>query len=547
MGFAIGIQNFINYQINFAGGDLTAELIVAKNAYNGEIFSVSKVLGWPNGYSLWAYPLTGIGPITVYFILGIFSNHASISFVYLFTYLVGNAINTFLAHWMIKNEFRNKYLPLLFASLVGLSSLMFYRIGHIPVVWFYFPLVVFGLWFRYSRHSIKINKVILFTLFAGLFSPPWWVTVVVFISLFMLIILILNYKNYKRELKFWITILGASLISTFPTVLLYLKDLSFVANSTRTPWQSNVFGGRITDLFIQSPTINLLTKIDSKLIEGISPEAMINILGLPLLVGFLVSVVYLLIAVTKKEGNTPKDFTAFLTICFGLFISGGLGNLQATIFAIFNQSSPARSWSRLIILISIIGLFILFRYLDSINLKKGSVSILAIVLLSLSLIEVLNSKKPTPVNLSSLEEFQPVKFINDETKNCPIIQLPIDTIPVPQDFTFQNGNKFFFNQYIPFLISDKNQWSTGISLGSNFWQESMNIPSEITLENIDVIKEKGFCGILFDKDFGKWQQHRNAGLDLETGNLTNSGNWPGVQIANIDPNYENKRFSVFLF
>jgi hypothetical protein len=481
MGFAIGIQNFINYQINFAGGDLTAELIVAKNAYNGEIFSVSKVLGWPNGYSLWAYPLTGIGPITVYFILGIFSNHASISFVYLFTYLVGNTINTFLAHWMIKNEFRNKYLPLLFASLVGLSSLMFYRIGHIPVVWFYFPLVVFGLWFRYSRHSIKINKVILFTLFAGLFSPPWWVTVVVFISLFMLIILILNYKNYKRELKFWITILGASLISTFPTVLLYLKDLSFVANSTRTPWQSNVFGGRITDLFIQSPTINLLTKIDSKLIEGISPEAMINIIGLPLLVGFLVSVVYLLIAVTKKEGNTPKDFTAFLTICFGLFISGGLGNLQATIFAIFNQSSPARSWSRLIILISIIGLFILFKYLDSINLKKGSVSILAIVLLSLSLIEVLNSKKPTPVNLSSLEEFQPVKFINDETKNCPIIQLPIDTIPVPQDFTFQNGNKFFFNQYIPFLISDKNQWSTGISLGSNFWQESMNIPSEITL------------------------------------------------------------------
>ena len=547
MGFAIGIQNFINYQINFAGGDLTAELIVAKNAYNGEILSVSKVLGWPNGYSLWASPLTGIGPITVYFILGIFSNHASISFVYLFTFLVGNAINTFLAHWMIKNEFRNKYLPLLFASLVGLSSLMFYRIGHIPVVWFYFPLVVFGLWFRYSRNSIKINKVILFTLFAGLFSPPWWVTVIVIISLFMLIILILNYKNYKRELKFWITILGASLISTFPTVLLYLKDLSFVANSTRTPWQSNVFGGRITDLFIQSPTINLLTKIDLKLIEGVSPEAMINILGLPLVVGFLVSIIYLLITFTKKVENKPKDFTAALTICFGLFISGGLGNLQATIFAIFNQSSPARSWSRLIILISIIGLFILFKYLDSINLEKGSVSILAIVLLSLSLIEVLNSKKPTPVNLSSLEEFQPVKFINDETKNCPIIQLPIDTIPVPQDFTFQNGNKFFFNQYIPFLISDKNQWSTGISLGSNFWQESMNIPSEITLENIDVIKEKGFCGILFDKDFGKWQQHRNAGLDLETGNLTNSGNWPGVQIADINPNYENKRFSVFLF
>jgi hypothetical protein len=52
---------------------------------------------------------------------------------------------------------------------------------------------------------------------------------------------------------------------------------------------------------------------------------------------------------------------------------------------------------------------------------------------------------------------------------------------------------------------------------------------------------------LFDKDFSKWQQQRNAGLDLETGNLTNSGNWPGVQIADINPNYENKRFSVFLF
>jgi hypothetical protein len=84
MGFAIGIQNYINYQLNFAGGDLTAELTVAKIAYNGDIFSVSKVIGWPDGYSFWAFPLTGIGPITIYFILGLFSNQVSISFIYLF-------------------------------------------------------------------------------------------------------------------------------------------------------------------------------------------------------------------------------------------------------------------------------------------------------------------------------------------------------------------------------------------------------------------------------------------------------------------------------
>ena len=547
MGFAIGIQNYINYQLNFAGGDLTAELTVAKIAYNGDIFSVSKVIGWPDGYSLWAFPLTGIGPITIYFILGLFSKQVSISFIYLFTFLVGNAINTFFAHWMIKNEFRNRYLPLLFASLVGLSSLIFYRICHIPVVWFYFPLVVFGLLLRYSRNSIRINKVILFALFAGVFSPPWWVAVVIFISLFMLVVLSVDYKKYIRELKFWICIFGTSLISTFPTLFLYLNNLSFVAKSTRTPWQSNVFGGRITDLFIQSPTLNLITKMDSKFIEGVSPEAMINILGLPLLVGFIVSVIYLLVVFTKKEVNTPKDFTLVLVICFGLFISGGLGNLQATIFAIFDQSSPARSWSRLIILISILGLFILLKYLDSINLRKSTVLILATILLFFSVIELINAKKPTPISLSSLEEFAPVKFINDKTKSCPIIQLPIDTIPVPQDFTFQNGNRFFFNQYVPFLISDKNQWSTGISLGSNYWQESMNIPSKITLENLDIIKEKGFCGILFDNEFSKWQQQRNAGLDLETGSLTNSGNWPGVQIENVTPNFENKRFSVFLF
>lgn len=81
---------------------------------------------------------------------------------------------------------------------------------------------------------------------------------------------------------------------------------------------------------------------------------------------------------------------------------------------------------------------------------------------------------------------------------------------------------------------------------NKYWINDISVPRKLDSNYLIQLKNQGYCAILFDKDFANWQIRRNAGINLETGELTNWGNWPGIEISNIEPNYEDDRFSVFL-
>jgi hypothetical protein len=137
-------------------------------------------------------------------------------------------------------------------------------------------------------------------------------------------------------------------------------------------------------------------------------------------------------------------------------------------------------------------------------------------------------------------EYSAVNFLDINTKNCPVLQIPIDTFPEIQDFTFTFGDKFAYNQAIPYLLSDNNKWSYYGIPGNKYWEEIKKIPSEIGYEESKDLKRQGYCAILFDKDFSQWQIERQASLD-ET-----IGRWPGLRMNLGEPNFDNERYQVFL-
>jgi hypothetical protein len=137
-------------------------------------------------------------------------------------------------------------------------------------------------------------------------------------------------------------------------------------------------------------------------------------------------------------------------------------------------------------------------------------------------------------------EYSAVKFLESETKDCPVLQIPVDTFPLVQDFIFYNGQKFVFNQTIPYILSDNNQWSLYAIPGNKFFQNYKDISSEIDIAAAEFLASKGFCAILFDKEFSQWQIDRQAGLDFTV------GKWPGLKMNLGEPDFDDGRYQVYL-
>ena len=545
-GFFSKITNLLNFENVVIGGDITYELIPIKIAYEGSLLGFSNNIGWPNGYATWAYPTMGLGTTLIAWTLGVLPFKLSIFFVYFVIMIIGNTVNSLVIFWAIQEEFEKKSYAVFASILVGLSSLIFYRFGHMPVIWFYFIIILIGIIFKLEQKSIKNLKVFTIILITGIFSPFWWNSVVILVSATFVLIFLLQGRIFYKELFNWIVILLGSVASIFPTLVLYLSHKDLVGPSGRNPWQSNVFGGRLSDLLVASPFLNQKFNLIDKLDQAISPEARITQFGLMSAIFAAISVIFLISVVIRKVNNFPKYLGILIFIIFLFFLLGGLGNLQATLLFLVDQSSPARSWSRLVIFLSIIGVFILFKFLENKKVRTNLIIPLVFIMFLISFVDLSFASKPIVLNKSQIEEFNSVKFIEENTNNCPILQLPLDTYPIPQDFLFENGGKFVYNEFIPYLISNKNQWSIGGTPENKYWLEEIKIPRTIESSAFLDLDKKGFCAILFDRDYANWQINRNAGIDPQTGALTNWGNWPGVEMKGIEPNFQDNRFEVYL-
>jgi hypothetical protein len=82
--------------------------------------------------------------------------------------------------------------------------------------------------------------------------------------------------------------------------------------------------------------------------------------GLPLVISIFFGLFFIIVYPSLQiKDNGIKVLTSLFIITTLTFITGGFGNLQASLFVIIGEVSPMRSWSRLSILLGLISLVLL--------------------------------------------------------------------------------------------------------------------------------------------------------------------------------------------
>lgn len=530
---------FANDALIYSGGDFTFEVFITKLASEGNLLGISTNVGWPSGFAVWSNPAFGFGPYYLSLVISFFFESLNVYQLYFLVLALGLAISSFCGYWMAEKEFTTKFYPLFIGLLIGLSPFGLLRIGHMPVAWFYFPVLFIGVVFRLNRGQIKKNTAFLILAIGGIFSPLWWTLATLLISIFIFITTLLKRQRFKQDFKNWITISMGVLVAALPTFSLMVLSRNYSGEGSRSPWQSDVFGGRFSDLVLSSPFLNDLFNLIEKLRDGTSPEGSTSFIGLVLGASAIILIIYLLNELNYSL-DIPSDFKKLSLIVLLFFTAGGLGNLQAGIFVLFDQVSPARVWFRLGIVLGILGLYVLLKFIDSSDFSKPVTLTILISLIAISILDLSYTQSKKFGKAEDLVEYAPTKFLETKTNKCPVLQIPIDTYPLMQDFLGQEGGKFLFSQMIPYTLSSNNKWSLVATPNNNYWKTYKEIPSEINSENVKYIAQNGFCAILFDKDFSSWQIERNAGLDFTP------GAWPGLRVNLQDVDFENERYQVYL-
>jgi hypothetical protein len=207
---------------------------------------------------------------------------------------------------------------------------------------------------------------------------------------------------------------------------------------------------------------------------------------------------------------------------------------------LLDQTTPLRAWFRIIVVLGVLGFYILLKLLETLPIQNYFKNIILFLIVIVSIIDGQHMKYIKFTEKKDVIEYSAVKFLESKTKDCPVLQIPVDTFPLMQDFIFSNGEKFYYNHTIPYILSDNNQWSLYAIPGNKFFQQYKDISSEIDPIQANLLASQGFCAILFDKDFSQWQIDRQAGLDLTI------GKWPGLKMNLGEPDFDNGRYQVYL-
>jgi hypothetical protein len=348
---------------------------------------------------------------------------------------------------------------------------------------------------------------------------------------------------------------NSKILSTYLIVLLY-ASIGFVYHvilraynslvmgvDDRYPWQSDIFSGKFSDVLVGSPFLNKLLPILSNVTPGISPEAWSIMLGIPLIFGFIFAVYFILtssLIKSESEDELIQPLRQLTIVSILFFVLGGLSNLQASFFVLFGTGSPMRTWSRLSILIAILGLVVFYLLIEN-KMKKFFASIFAALIFLFSIIDLLSMEKyiDDKSNWADQEHYKSVTFIGENLDPCPVLQLPADTYLLPQG-ALDKALRYYWTNLIPYIVLPEFKWTAATYTDSYGWTNVIEkLPTEIQPQDITSLA-KTYCAIYFDKDFSQYQIDRQAGLK---GTI---GLWPGLRISpELIPDYEDTRFSVY--
>lgn len=508
---------------------------------DGAILGSTNNLGFPFGYSHWLSPQFSFLEAIFVWTLGnisSFTNYGIISIIGLITIFC----NSFSMYYLGFVLTRDRLIAFTF-GIVGISapyalnSLMHPHVMKI----FTIPITIIFLIKLINREKIEFHFFGILV-FAILGSSLFWINV--FLALFIVLILIQVIDVVVRRAKsdflgYYLKVGAYIFIGFLLNTGLYFYNNDLMGDRDRLAWQSDLFSGKFTDVLLGSPFLNRNINQLQSIIPGSSPETWAMMLGIPLMISFVLGI-YLSISfissTSKSDTFLALKQISIVSVLF--FVLGGLSNLQASFFVLIGSASPMRTWSRLSILIAVLGLslFYLTSRLSSKGTKFVTVSLLIFALLDFFSISKLFDAKS---NWSDQEIYGAVTFIEKRLEPCPVLQLPIDTYLLPQS-AVDEGYRYYWSGLVPYVVLPRFNWTAATYTNSVGWKELEKLPSTITDETIGEIS-KTYCAILFDKNFSQYQIDRKAGLK------GTQGLWPGLRIETSSlPEFEDSRFLIYV-
>jgi hypothetical protein len=505
------------------------------------IFGTTHHLAWPVGANPWRLPQLGalIGAwawITVGW-LGL--GTASSILWYL---AIAAGLNAAAMVFWIRGFVGSRLSGLTLALAISIGVSVF-TVTHQLNLASFFPIpLAFGFLVRIPRLSRRAKlwgsaglAVLAFI------SPLWWIVVLVL----MLPVLTLHpmvrgmWRQTREVALVSVTLLAG--MAAQAVVLVIASSGGPGTDTARQPWNSNLFFGHMSDLFVGSPLIHrLIPGTAERLARGSSGEVST---GIPMLVLAAVALLVLLAVPPRNlRSGVDTSILAAVTVTSALFwLGGGLGNLQAAAAVLAGTTSPARVWYRMIVVLALVGaawLALIAHEFDVRNVgRPGTARVLtgavALFLLVGAIGDLAAYRQPRYSSANGVPQATgAVRFLLANEGPCAVAQFPNEAIPNGRIKT-GIADPAAYRGMVPFVVAPEFYWSAG-SYDTAHPSGIAELGGTVTNADIARLRDWGYCAVLYDKTVGSRALAQNADL-------------AGRQISfNRPPDYQDSVYSVYL-
>lgn len=326
-----------------------------------------------------------------------------------------------------------------------------------------------------------------------------------------------------------------SLLNLLPNILYSYKYGPSTEVAYRNPIEAEIYGMKITQLFIPINTHGLavIERLKGVYAHAPLPNEGSEYLGIIGIIGFVILILFLMNKGNdKSHGNNILNVLSELNI-FSILLAtiGGFGSIFALVI-----SAKIRGYNRISVYIAFFSIFSFAIIMDTIyaKLPRLNKSIFAIFLILLTSISIYDQIPNNIIDHSYLKNIyyndkEFVERIEDELEyNAMIFQLPYYKFPESPPMN-NMGDYELFRGY---LHSDNLKWSYGGVKGreSDLWLREVS--TQPLGEMIETIVDAGFSGIYIARNAYTEEEIQQLEYDIK-------------EILNIEPIESSNESEVF--
>lgn len=472
-------------------------------------FGSTAHLSWPFDYNPWSHPVLGAFWACAAWLVGGVLGAPSALAVYV-CWALSAALTASCLLFLFRSWLGNRLAPIAIvaASVTAVSSFALTRVIQPNVAAYFLVPFAIGAVARWSSYSTRGRVLLGFgLLLLAVGASLWWVIVAILFTLLMVLIEVLR-RNWALARSASLVTVGLGMGFVIQTAL-YQAAVRDGAALTRGPWDSNLYGGHLVDLLMASPFLNMILPRLTSVSAGASTGA--SLIGFTSMLAAMGTLLIVLCGPPRSVGRRVD--TAILAdasvSAILLFIAGGLGNLQSGIAVILGGESPARVFSRLIVIVGTVGvtwaLIGLTLFLDSrprawpMRQQQVVGGFACLLLLVFWLADAWQSPPIYfPVAESTLPEHAAMVYLTANTDPCPVAQLPQEGMPfVRTPPPAGESGRYYYRGLMPYLLAPEYSWSIG------GWepegQTYLNaLSTDLTETDLRDLEEMGFCAVLYD-------------------------------------------------